>query len=353
MIDWFAIIREVAASADQAADQIFRRFSEPESLHVLPYRGFANQQNAYIEGRVLEPKVIAEALKETSSMQNFWNMLKQLESDEVAFCPIQISLNGQTYQVQADEEGYFRLTMPVQKAAVEQWLTTQIIIPDSYLPKRSRNQGKGEVFQLHPEAKLGLISDLDDTVLKSYVDSPLRGATELLFKNAATRESFEGVGELYQKFYNGSKTGLTQPVFYLSSSPWNLYDFLCDFLARNGLPKGPLFLKDYGFDKDKFFSAGHRSHKYAYIQKLCDVYPNMSFILVGDSTQHDASVYTWSVEHLVGRIAAVYIRDVAGKAESEKFKQYKERCSKQNVEMVFFNHSDEVLAHASNKGWIG
>lgn len=352
MIDWFAIIREVAASADQAADQIFRRFSEPDSLHILPYRGFANQHNAYIEGRVLEPKVIAEALKETSSMQNFWNMLKQLESDEVAYCPLQVSFNNQIYQVQADEEGYFRLTMPVKEAAVAQWLTTEIIIPESYLPKRERNRGKGEVFQLHPQAQLGIISDLDDTILKSYVDNPLRGATELLFKNAATREAFEGVAELYQKFYNGSGSDIRQPVFYLSSSPWSLYDFLCDFLSLNGLPKGPLFLKDYGFDKDKFFSSGHRSHKYTYIQKLCEVYPDMSFILIGDSTQYDASIYTWAVEQLTGRIACVYIRDVAGKADSPKFKGYQNRCSKQNVDMVFFNHSKDVLKHAASNGWV-
>jgi len=352
MIDWYAIIREVAASADQAADQIFRRFSEPDSLHILPYRGFANQQNAYIEGRILEPKVIAEALKETSSMQNFWNMLKRLESDEVAFCPLQISFNGQSYQVQADEEGYFRLTMPVKESATEQWLSTKIIIPDSYLPKRERNEGTGELLQLHPKTTLGIISDLDDTILKSYVDNPLRGATELFFKNAATREAFEGVSELYQRLHSGNGTNIKQPVFYLSSSPWNLYDFLCDFLSRNGLPKGPLFLKDYGFDKDKFFSVGHRHHKFAYIQKLCDVYPNMSFILIGDSTQHDASVYTWSVEQLAGRIAAVYIRDVAGKADSDKFRSYQDRCSKQNVDMIFFNHSEDVLSHAIEKGWI-
>ena len=352
MIDWFSIIRELAASADQAADQVFRRFSAPDSLHVLPYRGFANQQNAYIEGRVLEPKIIAEALKETSSLQNFWNMLKQLESDEVAFCPIQVSFDGQTYQVQADEEGYFRLTIPVAQSTHEKWITAAITIPESYLPKRKRNQSSGEILQLHPETSIGIISDLDDTVLKSYVDNPIKGATELLFKNAATREAFEGVAELYQTLYNGSATDIKQPVFYLSSSPWNLYDFLCDFLSRNGLPKGPLFLKDYGFDRDKFFSPGHRHHKYTFIKKLCDVYPHMSFILIGDSTQHDASVYTWSVEQLADRIAGIYIRDIAGKAESPKFQEYKERCNKQNVEMVFFNHSDEVRKHATEKGWI-
>ncbi|MGH1361911.1 MAG: App1 family protein [Calditrichia bacterium] len=352
MINWFSIIQRVAAGADSSLDNLYRRFFTPGSLQVLPFRGYANQQTAFLKGRVLEPKQYGEADKNASTLRNLQDMFNRLESDELAFCPVEIRFNDQTFQVQADEEGYVSIELPLADTETYGWLEATLSIPASASPSGKRIDSIGSILQPHPETPLGVISDLDDTILKSYVQNPLKLATELLLKNAATRKAFEGASDLYQKLHVGKDNALPRPMFYLSSSPWNIYDFLCEFLALNQLPIGPLFLKDYGFDTDKFFSGGHNKHKLSNIKKLAEAYPKMSFILIGDSTQRDAEIYTLAAEKFSRRIAAIYIRDVANKHDSSEFRQYKDRCAAEGVEFMPFQHSSEVEAHAVKKGWI-
>ena len=40
------------------------------------------------------------------------------------------------------------------------------------------------------------------------------------------------------------------PLFYVSSSPWNVYDVITQFLELQGIPHGPVMLRDVdiGFD---------------------------------------------------------------------------------------------------------
>ena len=48
--------------------------------------------------------------------------------------------------------------------------------------------------------------------------------------NARTRLPFAGVAEFYRSLQLGRNGKRNNPFFYVSSSPWNLYDLLKDFL---------------------------------------------------------------------------------------------------------------------------
>ena len=102
--------------------------------------------------------------------------------------------------------------------------------------------------------------------------------------------------------------GDRNPVFYVSSSPWNLHDFLDTIFARAGLPMGPMFLRDLGISETQFISGTHGDHKGAAIDAILNANPGLSFVLIGDTGQHDAEVYRDAARRRPGRIRAVALR---------------------------------------------
>ena len=136
-----------------------------------------------------------------------------------------------------------------------------------------------------PDAAFGVISDIDDTIVHTNATS-LLGMARSIIRNAASRLPFEGVADLYRALHVERN-----PIFYVSSSPWNLYELLHDFMEINGIPHGPMFLQDWGIDESTLILASHTEHKLAQIQTLVDYYPELKFVLIGDSGQHDPEIY--------------------------------------------------------------
>jgi phosphatidate phosphatase APP1 len=105
--------------------------------------------------------------------------------------------------------------------------------------------------------------------------------------------------------------GGSKPVFYVSSSPWNLYSFLADIFERNGMVRGPMFLRDLGLSQTKFITDGHGSHKGGSIELLLRAHPGMRVVLLGDTGQEDAKIYGGIAKNHPGRVAAVILRQTA------------------------------------------
>ena len=125
--------------------------------------------------------------------------------------------------------------------------------------RRREISAEHEIVSPDDAAQSGVISDLDDTVIETNVTSFLTAAKLTLLGNAKTRKPLEGVAALYSSLHLGAAGRPLNPIFYVSSSPWNLYDLLCEFLQLNEIPKGPIFLGDYGIDRTKFIKKrGHR-----------------------------------------------------------------------------------------------
>ncbi len=83
-------------------------------------------------------------------------------------------------------------------------------------------------------------------------------------------------------------------------------------MELNAIPHGPMFLKDYGFDREKFIHTGHEEHKIEAIERVMAFYPELRFLLIGDNGQRDVTIYAKVVEDFREQVAAVFIRDVDG-----------------------------------------
>ena len=205
-----------------------------------------------------------------------------------------------------------------------------------------------------PDAEYGVISDIDDTIMRTGATSLLESGRNVLLNNAHTRIPFHGVSKFYRSLQLGRNGKRNNPFFYVSSSPWNNYDLLYHFLELNEIPQGPLLLRDFGIDETKLGHSDHMSHKYKEIENILITYPELDFILIGDSGQQDAAIYSEVVKNHPGRIMAIYIRDVAIEKHTRKVIGIADELKKGggDVEMLLVKETAEAAKHAAGKGFI-
>ena len=192
---------------------------------------------------------------------------------------------------------------------------------------------------------------MDDTILQTDATNLLTAARLTFLENARTRQPFEGVSAFYRALQSGPDGKKMNPIFYVSSSPWNLYDLLTEFMAHNDIPVGPLMLQDFGLEPDVIIHADHLEHKMAKIKRTLEFYDDLPFVLIGDSGQHDPEIYQEVVRTFPGRIKAIYIRDVSLDERDAQVKSIADQL-KGDVEMLLVPDSNAAAEHAASIGLI-
>jgi phosphatidate phosphatase APP1 len=206
------------------------------------------------------------------------------------------------------------------------------------------------------ETQFGVISDVDDTVLESRVTHRPTQAKLTFLYNARTRKPLEGVAELYRALQCGTGKGAPiNPIFYVSSSPWNLYDLIDDFFELNGIPHGPILLRDLAFGPRRFAAFRSHDHKLDNIRRLFGHFPRLRWVLIGDSGQHDAMLYAAAIEEFPGRVIAVYIRDIDPNLASRRdafVDRYIAEAAALGVPMLRVRDSNAIAEHAVGLGLL-
>lgn len=357
MEDWKEIFYKLGNASENYFDslklKLRQRLGLDMDLHILTYMTYANAEELYLRGRVLLNKNI-EVSDRDSVWRNLQNTYKRLSSVEVAGAKLKASFGDTELEFVSDEDGYFEFPLRLNTAlpAQELWHHPLIELLEAPIAFQKPVQTRAEVMTPPSTARFGVISDIDDTVLTTHAQSLLKSAYMTFMHNAYSRLPFEGVAAFYQALQQGVSGTEENPVFYVSSSPWNLYDLLVDFLEINNIPKGPLFLKDYGFTHNKLFTESHGVHKPRQIRNILKAYPHLNFILIGDSGQHDPEIYAEVIKEFPGRILAAYIRDVSLDERDLEVKQISEGIRQHNVEMILAQNSFSAAEHAAAKGFI-
>ncbi|MDQ2793738.1 MAG: DUF2183 domain-containing protein, partial [Bacteroidota bacterium] len=207
-------------------------------------------------------------------------------------------------------------------------------------------------------AEFGVISDLDDTVFETSATNIFKMLGRVLFSNAQSKQPFAGVADFYRRLQRGRNGQPDNPFFYVSSSPWNLYDLLAEFLRLHDIPTGPLLLRDLSILRPKTApppgitgsAAIHFAHKLHEIDDILRTYPALPFILLGDSGQEDARIYREVVRRHPGRIRAIYIRDVQVPARAALVGPVIEELGREEVPMVLVADYAAAATHAAELG---
>jgi phosphatidate phosphatase APP1 len=96
---------------------------------------------------------------------------------------------------------------------------------------------------------------------------------------------------------------------------------------------------------------GKHSGKFTRIIRIIEAFPQMQFILMGDSSQRDPYIYASIVEHFPKQVYAVYIRDVY-KKNSVRAKEIIARIESAGIPCCFFTHSSDAILHSQKIGLI-
>lgn len=162
---------------------------------------------------------------------------------------------------------------------------------------------EGVGYLLEPEG-VSVVSDIDDTIR----DSQVLDKKKMLEKTFL--EEFEAIPGMSAAYRAWQEKGAS--FHYVSSSPWQLYPFLWEFLKAERFPGGSFHLKLIRL-KDpsvlNFFKSSVET-KVPIIEELINRFPKRKFILVGDSGEHDPEVYGIIGRQFPGNLLHIYIRDV-------------------------------------------
>ena len=330
--------------------------SKKRPLLLRPFKSYGTDHHLYAHGRALEDKGVKFGLKQ-SVFRTIKNIYKQLESNEIKNAPIELELSdGRTYKTTTDGEGYFKFDQEVENlsklATVEGLIQLTFRYQEIPLGYEVTNENTFDSQLLIPskEAVYGVISDIDDTILETGVSSLFKWKLlfNTIFKNYDQRIPLKDAPGFYRQLHHTADGKPINPLFYVSNSPWNLYTYLNHFLEVHKFPKGPVLLRDFwtpfdGIAKPKV------AHKRRQILHLLDTYPNMRFILIGDSGEKDPIYYSEIADRYPDRIIAIYVRSVKHKRKRKLTLAFMENYT--TVPMLLVDDSKEIEAHLKSIGF--
>lgn len=293
-------------------DRLTHRRRRDGAQVIAPYYGYQTPEGLVLRGRVLSELRQGTPEDNRGWFDNLREMVSLFLTSEVSQVRV-ATVEGGTEGL-SDEEGYFTILIsdPAQ-------MTDHVMV---HLPDRPKVPAvRMPVYRVSPDASFGVISDIDDTVLETGAYSLARNLWTSMTGNAMTRHIFPDAVALMDQLHAGQN-----PVFYVSSSPWNLFDFLRRVFERHSLVMGPMFLRDLGLSQTKFITGTHGDHKGAAIDTILMANPGLDFVLMGDTGQHDAHVYLHAVEQHPGRIKRVILRQPGPGPDAES------RASMQKIE---------------------
>ena len=284
-------LMRAAAIMEVAAERVFFR-GDLERLTIEPYGGYATREHLIARGRVLAARDV-EKIEGRSKLANARQMFRLFATHEVA----DVTVTSGACSAVTDAEGYFTLLLP--RTDQQGWVDVVVSIPG--------HSAICPVLVASDAARWAVISDIDDTMIRTGAWSTVRNLWTSFTGSVASREVFADAVTLIRTLAEDGRN----PVYFVSSSPWNFHAFLDEVFARAGLPRAPKFLRDYGFGEDQFITGRHGDHKGSAIDRIAAAHPGLPLVLIGDTGQHDGQIYADAAVRHPGRVARVILR-VAG-----------------------------------------
>lgn len=156
---------------------------------------------------------------------------------------------------------------------------------------------------------VSVISDLDDTIRNTGITGDKREVLRNILVHDHSKVKIEGVDEWFRTLASAGAS-----FHYVSSSPWQLYPLIHEFLEENGFPRGSIHLKHYsGIFSVNGVLQPSLGKKRAILRKMFKDMPHHKFILIGDSGETDLEAYCEVAKEFPDQVLAVYIRDVFDK----------------------------------------
>ena len=346
-------IEDVVESGIGAAAQVGGR----RHPMIVPFIGHGTTTRARVGARVVlghrnaEPPpasavLVGDAEQSPRSRRAVLRVsLARFLTVEVAHAPVTIHAPGGDVVVQTDRDGYVDHEVALPDVTPG-WLEVKLTGPGGAT-------ATARVLVVDPVVDVGLVSDVDDTILHTGLTRGLDFLRATLLTDVEERTPLPGAAALYRALV--SKTGKPErPVFYVSTSPWNLHEMLLQFISLRGFPVGPLLLTDWGPSHTGLFRIGAQQHKPALVRRLFDEHPHLRLVLIGDSGQEDPEIYAAIARERPDRVAAIYIRRITGidLGRGAEIERLAAEITALGVPMLAVDDSADIATHAAGQGLI-
>ena len=309
--------------------------------HVAAYRGYVSGGIAHMRIRVTEMPVVPDSAELVTDPKVVRTNLRRFVALAFPGVRLRILFLDQQVDVETDRHGYATAHIPADGLAPGWHEYHAVTIPDD--PDETPQIVTGEVVLPDPAAPFAVISDIDDTVLRTGLTEGLVAVRQTLLGSAATRRAIPGMAALYRGLSAGYGNKPAPSFSYLSTGPWNLYEVLTEFLELRGFPKGVLHLTDWG-PQERYVMRSGKEHKRLSLARAFAAYPHTTFILIGDSGQNDPYVYVEAAREHRQQVKAIVILDV-GEHMAERaseLRAWQEELAAENVPFYFVADATEA-----------
>lgn len=342
-----------AVKIEESLDQLKLKLKNALNLFdpviIYPYRGYGTGEKFFLEGRVLEKEDMIHGEKEYEN--SLWNNIRKIwnryESDEIPGVEIEAEMEGITSKTISNEEGFFSLVFETPQGIQidDGWHTASLRITKMPFDVEFEETASAEILISNQNDNFGIISDVDDTIIKSSAMNTFKKLRIMVTQDAHSRVAFDGVEKLYKQLVANGKN----PLFFVSGSSWNLYDMLTSFCVHQNIPRAPFFLRNLGLSPGQWLKQDTSPYKKEHINHIMNVFSRMDFILIGDSGQQDPEIYADVCNKYPGRVKAVYIRHVHTDKRREELEQMTKSL---DVPFLILEDSENALEHAGRMKWI-
>jgi len=348
------LVRDVGGElVDRASETL--GIGAPTRHEIVAYRGFAGDSRVLIQARAQEAKQIPPATETDSVWRNLLSTYKRVDADPLPHARLHVRIGSTECELVADDEGFVRewVELAAPLPAAGPWQPAELRLLGPLLPDQGDVRATGQVRVIAGAPTFGVISDLDDTVIQSRITNFLQAVRTVMLGNARTRLPFPGVAAFYRALERGGDGGRENPIFYVSSSPWNIHDIIADFMDIQGIPRGPITLRDWDIVLSALTSSRLGTFKEPVIREILDLYPTLPFILIGDNSQKDPEIYRAILDRYPGRILAIYIRNVDANPErSASVQALAAEVLAAGSTLVLADDTYAAAEHAVGQGWI-
>lgn len=339
-----AWLAHTLTSAERAVDRrigAILRQRPGWGLTVLPYVGHGTTTQLHVRGRVVARRRQPHQHRGPATV--LLTAMGHYLSAEVAGAQLTVEVGGRQLRAVSDDEGYVEVEFDVA-------------LSRGWHPVTFRIDGEktvvGKALVVDPAARLGLVSDIDDTIIHTGLTRLAEAIRTTLLVAEDARVAIPGAPELYAGLVAADDS--RSPVFYVSTGAWNLHTVLERFLDRHAFPVGPMLMTDWGPGGKWLFREDSISFKSRTILERIDEHPQLRWVLVGDSGQHDPEAYVAVARARPGRLHAIYIREVPPQSPGrrQRVRELAEELETLGVPMLLITDSIAAAEHACELGLL-
>jgi phosphatidate phosphatase APP1 len=339
------IFRYLTFPIRYAFSKIKKAIGKLDRVRIEPLYAFGNEETVFVKGRVVEAYRQSKPSSRKNPLVNLLATIRRYAGSSIEGARVEVCYQDIQETAISDGEGIFEVNFQcITPLITDHEQVTFKLQPEQGLVPEKESK-KVRVMRYSSDYPLGIISDIDDTILISHATQIGKKFWLSVSKNAYTRRPFPGVSELYEILSNAG----SNPVFYVSSSDWSLNDLIKDFLKYRRIPHGPLLLKDLHINLRNVWRSGGGSHQHKEekISLLFRLYPGMKFVLIGDSGQHDPEIYASIIKRNPGRVLIVYIRQIKDNDPDRKKTMIQSVLPGEVPDILFVKSTEEAILHAT------